>query len=105
MPENFLGSRAASLALAFFVLVLGSLSLHAAVEVLRIDPHQTDPAIQTVHGPHISVVDREAIPRHRLLLFLVGTGAKATDSLELDTAFAKWGYHAEIGRASCRERV
>lgn len=54
----------------------------------------TDSAIATVHGPHIAVYDPNAHPRHRLLLFLVGTRSKAASSLPIDTAFARWGYHA-----------
>lgn len=68
--------------------------LRAETRVLRIDPHQTDASIATVHGPHIAVYDPQAQPRHRLLLFLVGTRSKATSSLPIDTAFARWGFHA-----------
>jgi hypothetical protein len=62
--------------------------------VLRIDPHQVDPSVEQVHGPHVAVYDPQAVSSHRLLVFLVGTGEKAESSLAMDNAFAKWGYHA-----------
>lgn len=80
--------------IAVFFLLLAARGLCAQVKVLRIDPQQTDPAIAMVHGPTIAVYDPGAPHRHRLLLFLVGTRSKATSSLPIDTAFAKWGYHA-----------
>lgn len=70
------------------------MELHAAVKVLRVDPHQTDPAIVTVHGPHIAVYDPQAASRHLLFLFLVGTRGKAAGSVKIDSAFARWGFHA-----------
>ena len=87
-------SRVAAMSIAFLILFLGSVELYAQVKVLRVDPHQTDSAIVTVHGPHIAVYDSQATPRRRLFLFLVGTRGKATGSLPIDSAFAQWGYHA-----------
>ncbi len=66
----------------------------AHVIMLRVEPNRTDPAITTVHGPDIALYDPQAIPRHQLFLFIVGTGAKAAGSRLIDTAFARWGYHA-----------
>jgi hypothetical protein len=80
--------------LATALVLLFALQVHAEIRVLRVDPHQTDPAIATVHGPHIAVYDPQAASRHKLLLFLPGTGAKAAGSLQLDSAFARWGFHA-----------
>lgn len=94
MPGDTLRTRVAVLSIAWLTLFPGSVELHAQVKVLRVDPHQTDSAIVTVHGPHIAVYDPQATPRHRLLLFLVGTRGKATGSLPIDSAFAQWGYHA-----------
>jgi hypothetical protein len=64
------------------------------MKILRVDPHQTDAGIETVHGPHIAVYDPQSASRHQLLLFLVGTETKAASSLNVDSAFAGWGYHA-----------
>lgn len=75
-------------------LALGSANLHAQVKVLRVAPDETDAAIATVHGPHIAVYDPLIASNHRLVVFLVGTGAKAESSLTVDTAFARWGYRA-----------
>lgn len=82
------------LPIGFLILFSGSVSLHAAVKVLRVDPHQTDAAIETVHGPHIAVYDLQSNSRHKLFLFLAGTGSKAAGSLTIDSVFAEWGYHA-----------
>lgn len=68
----------------------------AQTTVLRVDPHDTDVSIETVHGPHLAVYDRQALKaaQPRLLLFLVGTHAKAEGTLKLDTAFSRGGFHA-----------
>lgn len=76
------------------VVWLGANLTFAGVKTLRVEPSETDPAIATVHGPNIAMYDPEATSRHELLLFIVGTGAKATDSRNVDRAFASWGYHA-----------
>lgn len=68
--------------------------VRAEVRVLRVDPQQTDRAIATVHGAHIALYDPQAASRHRLFLFLVGTGRSAESSLDIDRAFAGWGYNA-----------
>jgi hypothetical protein len=82
------------LSIALILLFLGGVNLRAQVKVLRVEPGQTDPAIETVHGPNIAVYDPQAPPRHRLFLFIVGTGGKATGSQKIDSVFASWGYHA-----------
>jgi hypothetical protein len=66
----------------------------AKVQTLRVEPSQTDPSIADVHGPNIALWDPQVPDRNRLVLFIVGTGAKAVGSLPVDTTFAKWGYHA-----------
>jgi hypothetical protein len=83
-----------SLPIALMLWVWGGASLYAAVRVLRVEPGQTDPAIESVHGPHIALYDPQAADCHRLYLFLVGTGGKATGSLKMDSIVAGWGYHA-----------
>ena len=79
---------------AFLILMLASVDLRAEMTVLRVDPQQTDPAIEEVHGPHIALYDPQVASAHRLLVFFVGTGSKAESSLTIDSAFTKWGYHA-----------
>lgn len=76
------------------LLIFHSAPVNAQVKALFVEPAQTDPAIETVHGPNLAVYDPQASPRHRLFLFIGGTGSKATNSLALDRIFAKWGYHA-----------
>jgi hypothetical protein len=86
--------RAAVVAVACVLVALGCVNLHAQVKVLRVAPEQTDADVATVHGPHIAAYDPQATSNHRLFVFLVGTGAKAENSLTIDSAFASWGYHA-----------
>jgi hypothetical protein len=94
MARNTLHFRVSVIATAFLALFQVNLNLHAEVNALRMDPHETNSAIETVNGPHIAVYDPQATPRHRLFLFLVGTRNKATSSLQIDSSFARWGYHA-----------
>lgn len=91
---NNLRSRPGRIPVALIILLLGLGNLHAGLKVLRVNPRQTDSAIEMVHSPHIALYDPQATPRHRLFLFLVGTGGKATNSLKFDSVFARWGYHA-----------
>lgn len=79
---------------ALLALTLVSVNAYPHVHLLRVDPHQTDSAIVTVHGPHIALYDPQRRSRHQLYLFLPGTHVKAEDSLGMDRAFARWGYHA-----------
>lgn len=74
------------------VIFLGS-PTYAQLTVLRVEPGQTDPAIVTVHGPHIAVYDPGAVSNHRLFFFIGGTGSNPSNSLAVDRTFAKWGYH------------
>jgi hypothetical protein len=80
--------------IAAALLLFASANLHAAVKVLRIDPQQTDAAIEAVHGPHLAVYDPQVPSVHRLFVFFPGTGVRAETSLPIDSAFASWGYHA-----------
>ncbi len=79
---------------AFLILMLASVDIRAEMTLLHVDPQQTDPAIEEVHGPHIALYDPQVASAHRLLVFFVGTGSKAESSLTIDSAFTKWGYHA-----------
>jgi hypothetical protein len=79
---------------AAVLLLLVSANLRAAIKVLHVDPQQTDAAVESVRGPHVAVYDPQALSVHRLFVFLPGTGARAEASLTIDSAFAKWGYHA-----------
>jgi hypothetical protein len=94
MVGGTLKFRLARLATAFLIVILGNVCLHAEVKLLRVDPQQTDPSIKAVHGPHIALYDPQAMSSHRLFVFLVGTNGKAEGSLAINSAFAKWGYHA-----------
>lgn len=81
--------RYITVALAVFVCT----PLYAQVKVLRVEPGQTDPAIATVHGPHIAVYDPQAVSNHRLFFFIGGTGSNPSNSLAVFRTFAGWGYH------------
>jgi len=64
------------------------------MKVLRVDPRQTDAAIEAAEGPHMALYDPQIASNHRLFLFFVGTKGKTEKSLTLDSAFAERGYHA-----------
>lgn len=81
--------RYLSIVLSFFL----AASVHAQVTVLRVAPEQTDPAIATVHGPHIAVYDPGVVSNHRLFFFIGGTGSNPSNSLAVYRTFAGWGYH------------
>jgi hypothetical protein len=74
--------------------VFTSASAFAQIKILYVQPEQTDPAIVTVHSPHVAMYDPEASSQHRLFLFINGTGSKAANTPALVSIFAKWGYHA-----------
>ena len=94
IASNALRPGLAGIAAAFLILMLNSVALHAEMKLLRVEPQLTDPAIEAVHGPHLAGYDPQAASAHRLFVFFVGTGGKAEGSLPIDSAFAKWGYHA-----------
>jgi hypothetical protein len=94
MERVKLRSHLAGITTAFLMLALGSVSLHAEIRSLLVDPQQTDPAIAEVRGPHLALYDPQVASVHRLFVFLPGTGDRAERSLAIDSAFAKWGYHA-----------
>jgi hypothetical protein len=79
---------------ALLILFCSSGRLCAQLKMFYVEPEQTDAAIENVHGPHLAVYDPQAVSRHRLFLFINGTGSKATNSLAMDSVFARWGYHA-----------
>lgn len=92
MKREALRRRVVRTGLAVLLIFPGA--LQAQLKVLRVNPAQTDPAIVTVHGPHIAVYDPQAASGHRLFLFLSGTNGKASGSLQMDSVFASWGFHA-----------
>ena len=51
-----------------FAAALGTADLHAQLKMLRVDPPQTDPAIESVEGPHLAVYDPQVASNHRLFL-------------------------------------
>lgn len=76
------------------VLYIGDVAATAQVVVRRVDPSLTDPAVEVVRGQHLALYDTSVPSRHLVLLFLAGTRSKPESSLELDMAFASWGFHA-----------
>ncbi|MFP5233971.1 MAG: BPSS1187 family protein [Acidobacteriota bacterium] len=68
--------------------------LLAQLKVLRIDPRETNSAIEGVHGPHLALYDPRIPSQHRLFVFLPGTGGKAEGAMPIAGAFAHWGYHS-----------
>jgi hypothetical protein len=82
------------ISMAFTFAALGVVDLHAQEKVLRIDAPQTDPAIESVEGPQLAIYNPQVASNHRLFLFFVGTDNKPEGSLNLESAFADWGYHA-----------
>jgi hypothetical protein len=96
MIENYMRAYTGfcNVFIALVFLFFGNSNLYARVKVLYVEPEQTDPAIETVHSPHIALYDPQVIQRSRLFFFIAGTGGKATNSVAMDTIFAKWGYHA-----------
>lgn len=91
---HLLSRRLAGVVAVSLYLAGSGAGLRAETKVLRIDPRQTDAAIEAVHGSHLAVYDPQVASNHRLFVFFVGTEAKAEGSLTIDSAFAKWGYHA-----------
>ncbi len=80
-----------SLAIALVIFLCSP--LYAGVKVLRVEPGQTDPAVATVHGPHVAVYDPEIASNHRLFFFIGGTGSNPSNSMAVYRTFAGWGYH------------
>ncbi len=78
----------------FTFVALAAVDLAAQEKVLRIDAPQTDPAIESVEGPQLAIYNPQVASNHRLFLFFVGTNDKPERSLNLESAFADWGYHA-----------
>jgi hypothetical protein len=73
--------------------LLVALPACAQLTVLRVEPAQTDPAIATVHGPHIAVYNPDAVSNHKLFFFIDGTGSNPSNSFGIYRTFAGWGYH------------
>jgi hypothetical protein len=94
MERVKLRSHVVGITTAFLLLALGSVGLHAELKSLLVDPHQTDPAIAKVHGPHLVLYDPQVPSVHRLFVFLPGTESRAESSTTIDSSFAKWGYHS-----------
>jgi len=68
-------------------------SITAQVETIAVNPSQTDPQIQPVHGEHTAYIDRAAPPVNKLLLMIVGTGAAANHNIPFCRFAASMGYH------------
>lgn len=94
LAERRFQSRTFNFLAASLVILLACPCLHAQVKVLRIDPQQTDPAIDEVEGPQLALYDPHSASNHLLFVFLPGTRSKPESTLPIDTSFAQWGYHA-----------
>lgn len=94
IAENYTRALVRCVLIALALFVFRAVPVYAELKVLYVKPEQTDPAIETVHGPNLAVYDPQASSKHRLFLFIDGTGNKATNSMTLDRTFAEWGYHA-----------
>ncbi|HVU57264.1 MAG TPA: hypothetical protein VHD83_19515 [Puia sp.] len=79
--------------LCMVLLLIAGASL-AQMKVLSVEPSQTDPLIETVHGPHIAVYEKGIRSQHLLYLFFPGTGGRAAGSKKMDSIFAVKGLHA-----------
>jgi hypothetical protein len=89
-PQSAIRNRFVVTVLSLFLAV----SVHAQMKVLRVDPGQTDPAIATVHGPHIALYNpQRTTSNHRLFFFICGTGANASNSAATFRTFAELGFH------------
>lgn len=75
-------------------ILLNSTAESGGVRLLSVLPGQTDPSIETVHGPSIAVYYPAADTLHKLILFLVGTGGSATPTWTMDSIYASMGYYA-----------
>jgi len=92
--ENYRPAVGRGVFIALALFIFSSALAYAQVKVLYVKSEQTDPAIKTVHSPNVAAYDPQAGQKNRLLLFINGTGSKATSSLPLLRIFAGWGYHA-----------
>jgi pimeloyl-ACP methyl ester carboxylesterase len=88
--------RRAVLAFWMSVCVLGPAvgQTHPEVEHIEIDPSALHAQALKIHGSHLASVDRAATPRHRLAVFLSGTGGIAATKVDLLDVLARDGYHA-----------
>ena len=91
--SDYVFNRRRMLLCALALIAALSSTAHAENRILRIDPNRTDAAIEAVHGPHLVLYDPEVSSNHRLLLYFVGTGVRAEESLGIARTFARLGYH------------
>lgn len=56
-------------------------------------PGETATGIVTVHGDHIALYNPSVKDKHRLILMIQGTGARAKSCFTIDSCFAQMGYH------------
>ncbi len=89
-PKNMIKNTFVLLAAIIFF----AAGTRAQVKILQVEPALTDPAIESVHGPHIALYDPNVPSRHLLYLFITGTGGSAVGSTRMDSIFATWGYNA-----------
>lgn len=65
----------------------------AQIKLLEIAPAITDPSVEQIHSPHMASYSQGGFNRHRLIVMIPGTGAKATSSRKQDSIFASMGFH------------
>jgi len=79
--------------IAFCTLCLLSARTNGQLQQIGVVPTFTGPAIETIHGPHIAMVDPSAKPLHRLLVMIAGTNGAARSNLIFDSLAASLGYY------------
>jgi hypothetical protein len=68
-------------------------SATAQVQVISVNPVQTDAKVLSIHGDHVAYIDTAVKPLHKLLLMLVGTDAAASHNVPFFNFAASLGYH------------
>ena len=73
--------------------VIFSFSLVSQVQVISINPAQTDSRVKPIHSDHLALINTLVKPVNKLVLMLVGTGASSADNLPFDSFAAAIGFH------------
>ena len=73
--------------------IANAVCVSAQVKSIAINPTETDPKIETIHGSHAAYIDTTVKPLNKLLLMIVGTGAAADHNIPFFNFAASMGYH------------
>ncbi|HVX51937.1 MAG TPA: hypothetical protein VHB48_17380 [Chitinophagaceae bacterium] len=65
-----------------------------STKVLIVNPSETAPGIEIIHGGHYAVYNTAVPSTHKLFLMIVGTGGAASQLRQMDSIVAGLGYHA-----------